>query len=138
MPLLWRIFVGNAIVLGVATTALVLTPVTVSFPAAERELLVLGVGLAVMLLVNFLLLRRAVAPLRRLGVVMREVDPLAPGRRARLPDSPAEVAELGAAFDQMLERLEHERRDRRDGRWALRRTSGCGSRASCTTRSGRR
>jgi two-component system, NarL family, sensor histidine kinase UhpB len=62
VPLLWRIFVGNAIVLSVATTALVLTPVTVSYPAAERELLVLGAGMAVMLLVNFLLLRRAVAP----------------------------------------------------------------------------
>ena len=111
MPLLWRIFVGNAIVLGVATTALVLTPVTVSFPAAERELLVLGAGLACMLLVNYLLLQRAVAPFRRLAVVMREVDPLAPGRRARLPGSPAEVAELGAAFDQMLERLEQERRE---------------------------
>lgn len=111
MPLLWRIFVGNAIVLGVATTALVLTPVTVSFPAAERELLVLGAGLSLMLLVNYVLLRRAVAPFRRLAVVMREVDPLVPGRRARLPDSPAEVAELGAAFDQMLERLEQERRE---------------------------
>ena len=44
MSLLWRIFLGNALVLGVATTALVLTPVTVSFPAAERELLVLGAG----------------------------------------------------------------------------------------------
>jgi two-component system, NarL family, sensor histidine kinase UhpB len=111
VPLLWRIFVGNAIVLGVATTALVLTPVTVSFPAAERELLVLGAGLAVMLGVNYLLLRRAVAPFRRLTAVMRQVDPLAPGRRASLPDSPAEVAELGAAFDQMLERLEQERRE---------------------------
>jgi two-component system sensor histidine kinase UhpB len=111
VPLLWRIFLGNAIVLGVATTALVLTPVTVSFPAAERELLVLGAGLAVMLVVNYLLLRRAVAPFRRLTAVMRQVDPLAPGRRARLPDSPAEVAELGAAFDQMLERLEQERRE---------------------------
>jgi two-component system sensor histidine kinase UhpB len=111
VPLLWRIFVGNAIVLGVATTALVLTPVTVSFPAAERELLVLGAGLAFMLLVNYALLRRAVAPLRRLAVVMGEVDPLAPGRRAQLPDSPAEVAGLGAAFDQMLERLEQERRE---------------------------
>jgi len=111
VPLLWRIFVGNAIVLGVATLALVLTPVTVSFPAAERELLVLAGGLAVMLLVNYLLLRRAVTPLRRLAVVMRQVDPLAPGRRARLPGYPAEVAELGAAFDQMLDRLEQERRD---------------------------
>ena len=111
MPLLWRIFVGNALVLGVATTALVLTPVTVSFPAAERELLVLAAGLAVMLLVNYLLLRRAVAPLRRLALVMRQVDPLAPGRRASLPGAPAEVAELGIAFDQMLQRLEAERRE---------------------------
>jgi len=111
VPLLWRIFVGNAIVLGVATLALVLTPVTVSFPAAERELLVLAGGFAVMLVVNYVLLRRAVTPLRRLASVMREVDPLAPGRRARLPGAPAEVAELGAAFDQMLERLEQERRD---------------------------
>ena len=111
MPLLWRIFVGNALVLGVATTALVLTPVTVSFPAAERELVVLAAGLAVMLLVNYVLLRRAVSPLRRLALVMREVDPLAPGRRARLPGAPAEVAELGVAFDQMLQRLEGERRE---------------------------
>jgi two-component system, NarL family, sensor histidine kinase UhpB len=111
VPLLWRIFLGNAIVLGVATTALVLTPITVSFPAAERELIVLAAGLVLMLAVNFVLLRRAVAPFRRLALVMREVDPLAPGRRARLPDSPAEVAELGAAFDQMLERLEQERRE---------------------------
>jgi len=111
VPLLWRIFVGNAIVLGVATTALVLTPITVSFPAAERELLVLAAGLVLMLAVNYVLLRRAVAPFRQLAVVMREIDPLAPGRRARLPDSPAEVAELGAAFDQMLERLEQERRE---------------------------
>jgi two-component system sensor histidine kinase UhpB len=109
--LLWRIFVGNAAVLGVATLALVLTPLTVSFPAAERELLILAAGLAVMLLVNYVLLRRAVSPLRRLTAVMREVDPLSPGRRARLPESPAEVAELGAAFDQMLERLELERRE---------------------------
>jgi two-component system, NarL family, sensor histidine kinase UhpB len=111
VPLLWRIFVGNAIVLGLATTALVLTPVTVSFPAAERELLVLAAGLAVMLLVNYLLLKRAVSPLRRLVSVMGDVDPLNPGRRAGLPDSPAEVAELGGAFDEMLDRLERERRE---------------------------
>jgi two-component system sensor histidine kinase UhpB len=111
VSLLWRIFLGNAFVLGCATTALVLTPVTVSFPAAQRELVVLSVGLAVMLLVNFLLLQRAVSPLRRLAVVMRQVDPLEPGRRARLPEAPAEVAELGVAFDQMLQRLESERRE---------------------------
>ena len=111
MSLLWRIFLGNALVLGMATTVLVLTPVTVSFPAAERELLVLAAGLTVMLAVNYVLLRRAIEPLQRLTRVMRTVDPLAPGRRAELPAGPAEVAQLGASFDQMLDRLESERRE---------------------------
>jgi len=111
VPLLWRIFAGNAFVLIAATTTLVLTPVTVSFPAAERELLVLAGGLTVMLAVNFVLLRRAIEPLGRLTRVMRTVDPLEPGRRADLPAGPAEVAQLGAAFDQMLDRLESERRE---------------------------
>ena len=111
MSLLWRIFLGNALVLGVATTVLVLTPATVSFPAAERELVVLGVGLSVMLAVNYVLLRHAIEPLQRLTRLMGTVDPLAPGRRADLPAGPAEVAELGASFDQMLERLESERRE---------------------------
>jgi two-component system, NarL family, sensor histidine kinase UhpB len=111
VPLLWRIFAGNAVVLGVATTALVLSPVTVSFPAAERELIVLALGLALLLWVNYVLVHHALAPLRRLADVMHAIDPLAPGRRARLPSAPPEVAELGTAFDQMLERLEEERRE---------------------------
>src|ERR687897_400564 len=64
-----------------------------------------------MLAVNYVLLRRAIEPLQRLTRVMRTVDPLAPGRRAELPAGPAEVAELGASFDQMLDRLESERRE---------------------------
>ena len=111
MPLLWRIFLGNALVLGVASTLLVVSPATVSFPAAARELVVLGVGLAVMLALNYALLRRALAPVERLPRVMRTIDPLAPGRRADLPGGPREVAQLGAAFDEMLDRLERERRD---------------------------
>src|ERR687897_332178 len=64
-----------------------------------------------MLAVNYVLLRRAIEPLQRLTRVMRTVDPLAPGRRAELPAGPAEVAQLGASFDQMLDRLESERRE---------------------------
>jgi len=82
--LLWQIFLGNAIVLSVATLTLVLTPVTVSFPAAERELLVLTAGLGTMLLVNFGLLRRAVSPLERLAAVMRASGP-ACARKPRPP-----------------------------------------------------
>jgi len=111
VPILWRIFLGNAAVLAVATLALVLSPATVSFPVAAKEAVVLGVGLAVMLTVNYVLVRHAVAPLAHLAVVMRSVDPLAPGRRSRLETAPAEVGALAAAFDDMLDRLEGERRD---------------------------
>jgi two-component system sensor histidine kinase UhpB len=111
MSTLWRIFVGNAAVLVVATLALVLSPATVSFPLAAREAVVLGIGLAVMLTINYLLLRHAVAPLERLTWVMRSIDPLAPGRRSELASAPAEVGALAGAFDQMLDRLEAERRD---------------------------
>jgi two-component system sensor histidine kinase UhpB len=111
VSLLWRIFLGNAAVLLVATIALVVSPATVSFPVAATEAIVLAIGLAVMLAVNYLLLRRAVGPLQRLAGTMRAVDPLAPGRRSQLPETSGEVAELAGAFDEMLERLERERRD---------------------------
>jgi two-component system, NarL family, sensor histidine kinase UhpB len=111
VSLLRRIFVGNAAVLLVATIVLVVSPATVSFPVAATEAIVLAVGLAVMLAVNYWLLRRAVGPLQRLAGVMRAVDPLAPGRRSELPEASAEVADLAGAFDEMLDRLERERRD---------------------------
>ena len=81
MSLLWRVFLGNAAVLGVATLALVLSPATVSFPLAAREAIVLAAGLTVMLAINYALLRRFFAPLQRLTAVMGEIDPLLPGRR---------------------------------------------------------
>src|SRR5687767_5331098 len=101
--MLWRIYLGNAAVLALATLALVLSPATVSFPLAAREAVVLSVGLAVMLTVNYLLMRHALAPLERLAAVMRVIDPLAPGRRSGLEASPAEVGALAKAFDQMLD-----------------------------------
>jgi two-component system, NarL family, sensor histidine kinase UhpB len=110
MPLLWRVFLSNAAVLAVATLALAVSPLTVSFPIALAEIVVLGAGVAVMLAVDLVLLRRALAPLRRLARVMRGVDPLRPGERAPAADGDPDVAELTAAFNDMLERLEAERR----------------------------
>ncbi len=40
MPLLWRVFAGNAAVLAAATLLLVVSPATVSFPIALAELIV--------------------------------------------------------------------------------------------------
>jgi two-component system sensor histidine kinase UhpB len=111
VPLLWRVFASNAAVLAAATLVLVVTPLTVSFPIALTELIVLTAGLAAMLALNLALMRRALGPLRRLTAVMRDIDPLHPGERAALEDGDPEVAELTVAFNDMLSRLESERRD---------------------------
>jgi two-component system sensor histidine kinase UhpB len=111
MPLLWRVFAGNAAVLVAAALLLVLTPATVSFPVALTEAVVLAVGLAATLAVDFVLLRRAFGPLGRLRRFMAVVDPLQPGARAEMGEGGPEVVELTEAFNQMIERLERERRE---------------------------
>jgi two-component system sensor histidine kinase UhpB len=111
MPLLWRVFAGNAAVLVAATLVLVVSPATVSFPVALTEAAVLAAGLVAMLTLNLALLRRALGPLTRLTRFMREVDPLRPGPRVTVGSADLEVGELTAAFNDMIERLETERRD---------------------------
>ncbi len=117
MPLAWRVFVVNALVFAAGTAALALSPATVSFPIALTEALVLVSGLSAILLLNLLLVRRSLQPLERLTSLMHRVDLLRPGERLEL-SGPAEVRELGAVFNEMLGRLEKERRDA--GREALR------------------
>jgi two-component system sensor histidine kinase UhpB len=56
------------------------------------------------------LIRHAFAALERLTRLMRSVDLLSPGQRLKVT-GPEEVRELGAVFNQMLERLERERRE---------------------------
>ena len=111
MSLLWRVFAVNAAVLALATLALAVSPATVSFPLAVTEAIVLSVGLVVLLVVNFLLLRRAMRPLERLTQLMRRVDPLRPGSRVPVDEGSPELVELGVAFNDMLARLELERRE---------------------------
>ncbi len=100
--LFWRIFVPNAAVLAVACVVLMIQPANGRVPALVG-------GLTVMLVVNLLLLRRAVTPLVRLTALMRGVDPLAPGQRAPVAGPPSEVTVLAQAFGDMLDRLEEER-----------------------------
>lgn len=108
--LLSRVFVGNAAVLVAALLTLMLSPVTVSDPVVLTEVIVLVGGLALLLLVNLALFRRSFSPLARLTELMRTIDPLRPGRRIPTDHADAEVAELTESFNQMLERLEEERR----------------------------
>ena len=64
-----------------------------------------------MLGLNLLLLRRAFAPLRQLTAFARRIDPLNPGPRVQVGGGASEAAELADAFNEMLDRLEAERRD---------------------------
>lgn len=117
LPLLWRVFAINAALLAIATLLLALTPVTVHARIAIVEGADLVVALLVMLAANFLLLRRTLQPIGRLVERMRKIDLLQPGQR--IPEEGGvEVAELTRAFNEMLGRLEAERRE--SGRRALR------------------
>ena len=109
--LFWRLAIGNAAVLAAACTitALVFAPSVED--VALRELAIFSGGLVLMLALNLLLLRHALAPLRELTQFARRIDPLEPGHRLEIGGGDSEAAELAAAFNEMLERLEAERRD---------------------------
>ena len=101
MPLFWRVFATNALVLVVATAALALSPATVSFPVALTEAVVLALGLSAMLAFTFVLLRRALSPLERLRAFMRGADPLRPGARAPVDDTVPELRAVTETFNEM-------------------------------------
>ena len=110
LPLFWRVYATNALVLALAFLGLVLAPVTVSVPPAASEFIALAAGLVCLLAINLALLRPAFRPLDSLVERMRSHDPLSPGTRVRVEGGPA-VAALAQAFNDMLDRLESERRD---------------------------
>jgi two-component system, NarL family, sensor histidine kinase UhpB len=116
MSLFRRVFLLNAALLVGAGLLVALSPITVSTPVKVFDEVVLGVGILVILAANYLLLRPAFKPLERLAERMENVDLLRPGRRLEPTGSP-EIVELVRSFNEMLERLETERRE--SGRQAL-------------------
>jgi two-component system sensor histidine kinase UhpB len=93
-----------------AVVAIAFSPATIPAPVTIQSAFYVVAGLGVVLVANLVLLRQALRPLQRLTELMRRVDLLEPGER--IPESgDAEVAELAEAFNEMLERLEDERRD---------------------------
>jgi two-component system sensor histidine kinase UhpB len=117
LSLFARVFLANAVVLGVVTLLLLFSPIEISYPVTETQAVILVTGFLVTLAINVLLVGRLVAPLRRLAETMRSVEPLEPGRRLVIPGADAEVRSLTTAFNDMLDRLEDERRE--SGRRAL-------------------
>jgi two-component system, NarL family, sensor histidine kinase UhpB len=104
VPLFWRLFVPNACVLAAACIVLIIEPANGRIPALVG-------GLTVMLGVNLVLMRRATGPLTRLIATMRDVDPLQPGQRTTAAGPRSEVTVLSRAFNEMLDRIETERRE---------------------------
>lgn len=104
-------FAANAALLVVAAALLVLTPATVSDPISLEEAAIVAGGLVAMVALNLVLVRRTLAPLARLAEAMRNVDLLRPGERIAAEARDREIAELTSAFNDMLGRLEDERRE---------------------------
>jgi two-component system, NarL family, sensor histidine kinase UhpB len=112
IPLLWLIFLANALVLAVGLLLLAFTPITVHAPIELGQFALLFAGFLVLLLLNAVLLRRVLSPLLKLTHVMSSVDPDRPGRRlSGVEPRSVEGQALADAFNAMLDRLEHARRE---------------------------
>lgn len=110
LSLYWRVLVINAGILAAAALALALTPFTIGYPIRSTHAVVLAGGVLVSVIANGLLLRFGLAPLERLKTAMREVDVLRPGHRLRAAPAVAELNDVVRTFNDMLGRLEAERR----------------------------
>ena len=114
-------------VLAVNTVLVAVTAFVAAIVARERlqgaisiqGLLLLILAVFSVILLNSMLLRRRLEPMRGLVETMSEVDLTSPGMRAEVTKgASSEVQRLTADFNRMMSRLEHERRE--SGRAVLR------------------
>ena len=99
------------LIVAVAVTIVVLAPHKISSLAINEEVVVLVAALALACFVNLYLLRRVVRPLQALTALARRVDLAGPGERMPGAEPTSEAGELALTFNEMLERLEAERRE---------------------------
>jgi two-component system, NarL family, sensor histidine kinase UhpB len=111
-PLIQRVAAMNAIVLvaACAVTIVVVSPSKLS-TIALGEALVLLAGLVLVATINLYLLRRALGPLEALSALARRVDLTRPGQRVPVSPYQSEISDLATTFNEMLGRLESERRE---------------------------
>ncbi len=129
-----RVVLVNSSVLLLAVLALVVTPVTVSFPIATEQGLVLTVGAVVIATANAVLLRLNFRGLRAVVRRMETIDVLRP--EELLPETGGpEAKSLIVGFNTMLDRLETERRTSARRTLNAIESDADGSVASRTTRS---
>jgi len=113
VPLLQRIAGVNALLLVVAVgvTIVVLAPGRISTLARSEEAAVVLAAVALVVLANVLLLRRIVGPVQALTAFARRVDYSNLGDRMPGAEPTSEAGELALTFNEMLRRLEIERRE---------------------------
>lgn len=115
--LLQRVLAANLLLfVTVLFGATLLASVDVS--VQSREFLVLAMAMILVLLVNFILLRRRFDPLERLIARVEAIDPADPAGFSAPAGGPQEIERLAASFGGLIERIEEERN--RSGRMALR------------------
>src|SRR5690242_8864759 len=113
VPLLYRVAAINALLLATAVTLTIalLAPGKVSTLALDEELVVVLGAVTLVVLANVYLLRRVVGPIQELTEFARHVDYSTLGQRIPDAEPTSEAGELALTFNEMLERLEVERRE---------------------------
>ena len=113
IPLLYRVAGLNALLLVVAVgvTIVVLAPGRVSSFRVDEEGVALIVALLIVVALNVYLVRRIVGPVQALTALARRVDLADHGERMPVSTQASEAGELASTFNEMLARLEDERRE---------------------------
>jgi two-component system sensor histidine kinase UhpB len=113
LPLLHRVAGLNAIllVLAVGVTIVVLDPARVSSFRLDEVGVLLVAVLVLAVALNVYLVRRIVAPVQTLTALARRVDLTAGAERMPAAAVRSEAGELALTFNEMLNRLEAERRE---------------------------
>jgi len=113
VPLLYRVAAINAllVVAAVTLTIVVLAPRKISVLALDEEVIVVLGAVALVVLANVYLLHRVVGPVQALTAFARRVDYATLGERISASEPTSEAGELALTFNEMLERLETERRE---------------------------
>jgi len=113
VPLLYRVVGVNVLLLvvAVAVTIIVLDPNRVSSFRVDAEGGALLVALLLVVAINVYLIRHLVGPVQALTALARRVDLSGHGERMPVSDPASEAGELASTFNEMLARLEDERRE---------------------------
>lgn len=108
MPLFWKLFIVNTVVVVGGAALIAFTPLTVDFPPTNEQVGYLALGALTLLLLYAALIGISLQPLAELREDVENVIGLDDDARLIVHGND-EVAQLAAAYNGMLTRLERER-----------------------------